>query len=246
MKAIILAAGQGQRLRPLTNNNPKVMVEISGKTILERQVENFINEGITDITVVTGYCADSVKCGYPIHYCSNLEYERTNMAFSLYCAQQQLHGDVIISYGDIIYDQEVLNGVVNDSHDISVAVDLGWKGYYTERFGDPFLDAESLIYNDDLRILSIGKNNPLPEEVMAQYIGLIKLSSTGCAMFQSVFNKISSSEFEIGWGRPFRKAYMTDFLQELINQEIQVHAVPINRGWYEIDSLKDLEVVINQ
>jgi choline kinase len=245
-RAIILAAGQGTRLRPLTNDRPKVMVELEEKSILERQVELFRNLGITDITVVTGYFSESVKCKYPIRIIKNEKYQSTNMVYSLFCAKMWLEGDVIISYGDIIYDRSVLEAVLLNDHDISVATDLEWEPYYKARFNDAYLDAESLVFDDKHHIASIGKEGPSRLEVMAQYIGLIKLSSRGSKDFQRILDQMAINNPLIGWGRFFRNAYMTDFLQEFVYSGGVISAVPIRRGWYEIDTLQDYNLAVSR
>jgi choline kinase len=243
MKAIILAAGQGKRLRPLTADRPKAMIDLKGRTLLDRQIERFHKYGIHDITVVTGYCEESVRSKYPFRASRNEEYSLTNMTYSLFCAKQQLQGNVIVSYGDILYDDHVMDTLLSRPHEVTVAVDMEWKSYYTDRFGDPFADAESLLFNEDFRLSSIGKGSPNTSEVMAQYIGLIKISESGCKKLLSVYDKVGSSTDLIGWGRTFREAYLTDFLQELISRDVPVHVAPIRRGWFEIDSMTDYELV---
>jgi len=243
VRAIILAAGQGSRLRPLTDHKPKVMVEVEGRTILDYQIEGFKKNGIDDISVVTGYCSEAVRSKYPFVKYLNPNYAVTNMAYSLFCCREKLEGDVIISYGDIIYTDSVLKTIISSLHEISVAVDMDWEGYYRERFDDPYFDAESLIFNESLQLSSIGKGNPSKEEVMAQYIGLIKVNAKGSSTFCEMCDLMIEGNESIGWGRPFNQAYMTDFLQEMINNEHRLQAVPIKRGWFEIDTLKDFNLV---
>jgi choline kinase len=245
MRAIILAAGQGSRLRPLTADRPKAMINVAGITLLDRQIATFQRFGIQDIVVVTGYCSEAVVTPYSVQFCSNEQFASTNMMYSLFCAKDFMTGDTIISYGDILYEDRILDSLLSDSQDISVVVDLDWMSYYKQRFANPYDDAESLIYTKENRLLSIGKSNPTPEEVMGQYIGLIKVSATGILDFLNVSQQVENSPVQIGWGRPYQKAYMTDYLQELINRNIQVHAVPVRRGWYEIDHLSDYDLVLN-
>lgn len=246
MHAIILSAGQGTRLRPLTNNCPKSMVQIRGKSILDRQIDLFYHNNIKDITLVKGYQPNSVSTHYSVKFYTNEYYQDTNMVYSLFCASDQLIGDTIISYGDIIYSNHVLNKMITNSYDIAVAVDLSWKDYYADRFTDPYTDAESLIFNDKFEIVDIGRRLAEPEDIMAQFIGLIKVSSTGAQIFNHYFLKFMEDNRKIGWGRSIKTAYMTDFLQELINLDIKIHAIPITRGWFEIDSLQDYELVERQ
>ncbi len=115
MKVIILAAGQGTRLRPLTDNKPKCMVAVNGRSIIERQLDTMHACGIQDedITIVCGYCSDVLKNKLKdtnIHFIVNEQYDSTNMVCSLMYARNlmETEEDIIISYGDIIYEEDVL------------------------------------------------------------------------------------------------------------------------------------------
>jgi choline kinase len=241
MKAVILAAGQGTRLRPLTEDRPKGMVAVAGKPIIQWQVEMLRSQGIGEIAIVKGYAADSVvDLGFQQFV--NVEYESTNMVHSLFCADDFLTGDVIVSYADILYSEDVLNAVANSSEPISVAVDLDWERYFAERFGDAFDDAESLLIDDTGAITSIGKPDPTPEEVQAQYIGLIKVRADGVDFIRSIYADSLATDKSIGWGRRPRQAHMTDLLQEAVLRGCRVTAVPIRGGWVEIDTLDDYEI----
>ena len=115
MKVIILAAGQGTRLRPLTDDRPKCMVEVNGKSIIERQLAVMHNCGIKDedITIVAGYRGDVLQQKFQdtkMDIIINEDYETTNMVCSLMCASELMESqdDILISYGDIIYEETVL------------------------------------------------------------------------------------------------------------------------------------------
>ena len=101
MKAAILAAGQGTRLKKYTENLPKGMLKFAGKTMIERQIETYQKCGITDIIVVRGFAADKIT--YPgVRYYENADYENTNMVESLMAARQEFDDDIIVSYSDIL------------------------------------------------------------------------------------------------------------------------------------------------
>ena len=108
LNIIILAAGQGKRLSPLTNNKPKCMVDLFGKTLLEWQVSAFKKCGITDISVVTGYRSELIDLP-GLEFFQNKKFETTNMVESLFCASEKLNKSTIVSYGDIIFEEKVLN-----------------------------------------------------------------------------------------------------------------------------------------
>lgn len=246
MKAIILMAGQGKRLRPLTNECPKGMIKLDGKTILDRQMELFHEAGISDISVVIGYKSDSVVADKSFKVYQNDLYETTNMVYSLFCAREQLNEeeDIIISYGDILYTKEILQALKSSSQDIAVAVDMNWKHYFEKRFGDPYDDAESLVFGDNWTITSIGETKPDPVNVQAQFIGLLKFRGKGVQIIKDIYDTARISTKQIGWGRGIEQAYMTDLLQEVVNSGHLVNAVPIHQRWVEIDNLTDYEIAV--
>ena len=102
MKAIIIAAGVGSRLGDLTKELPKPLVDVNGKSIIERQISSFRKAGVDEITIVTGYKKDKFIFK-DIEYVFNPKYEEVEQAFSLMTARKQISGDVIVSFGDIIF-----------------------------------------------------------------------------------------------------------------------------------------------
>lgn len=241
MKAVILSAGRGSRLRPLTDDRPKGMVLVAGKPVIQWQVEMFRAFGFDELAIVTGHKADAVD-SFGARLFENPDHDTTNMVHSLFCAREFLDGDVIVSYGDILYSDDVLQTVLGTAEDVAVAVDLEWEQYFADRFGDAYKDAESLLVDDTGAITSIGAPNPSPEEVEAQYIGLTKLTSRGVDLLSGIHADATRSDRPIGWGRPPRRSYMTDLLQEAVLRGHRLAAVPIRRGWVEIDTPRDLEI----
>jgi len=254
MKVIILAAGQGTRLRPLTDNCPKCMVKVNGKSIIERQLDTMRSCGIKeeDITIVAGYCSDVLKeClkDTEIRIIVNKEYETTNMVCSLMCAKEILEEteDVLVSYGDIIYGQPVLQEVLDSHEEMSVVVDDGWHGYWSERCENPLDDAETLMYDDKDYLTEIGKKTTDISRVQSQYIGLMRFQGRG---LQAVLDTCGEAERRTGCGeklwrteRGYSGMYMTDLLQGMIDEGFKLKAVHIERGWYEVDNRDDLKLV---
>lgn len=240
MRAIILAAGEGSRFGKYTKGRPKCLLEIGGVSILERQIRTFQRSGISDIVVVKGFAAEKIRLKGVRYYIVD-EY-RYNMVYTLFWAEPEVHGDVIISYADILFEDSVLQTLLKaPPYDIAVVVDTLWEEYYRERFAKPFEKAESLICGADGRILDIGESHPA--DVQAQYIGLIKLSDNGSKVFRQTYHRAKARYWGKPWqrGRIFQKVYMTDFLQALIDAGNPVYAVPIQHGWLEFDSATDYE-----
>ena len=125
MKMIILAAGQGTRLRPLTDDRPKCMVEYQGKTIIEYILEVAKECKIEDIAVVNGYKKSVLEKyleNYKINFFTNSRFENTNMVSTLFCAKEFMNDDLIISYADIVYKKEVLQKLINSKEGFSVEI----------------------------------------------------------------------------------------------------------------------------
>ncbi|KKL01551.1 phosphocholine cytidylyltransferase family protein [Rheinheimera mesophila] len=234
MRAIILAAGMGTRLRPYTEHCPKALVPLLGKPLLEYQLEILRSSNITDIAVVTGYCAEQFG-PYQLTVFNNMKYQSTNMLYSLMQAEDWLNGDqdVLICYGDIIYTTEVINRLMASDAEIAVSADLDWQLLWQLRMEDPLTDAESFIYNaETLCIKQLGKKMTHINQAQAQYIGLLKLSSAIQPAIRDVYNKLDPKLRET--------MYMTDFIQKLIDIGLEVKASLHQNGWLEVDSVQDL------
>lgn len=236
MKAIVLAAGQGTRLRPLTNDRPKCMVEFKGKPIIDYIIETMHCVGISNIHIVTGYKSEvlrkylSKECGITF-YC-NEEYDSTNMLCSLWCANDEFDDDVIISYSDIIYSNDILQKLVDSKAEIAITIDKDWRKLWELRMDDPLSDAESLLLDASDNVTEIGRKTDSYEEIQGQYMGLIKVSKRGWDKVMGVYSTILDTH----------NMYMTDFLQLIINNGVAVKAIPVNGGWIEIDTLSDLRI----
>ena len=242
MKVIILSAGEGKRLRPLTNEQPKCLVNLFGKSLLQWQLQVFHNLGITDITIVKGYLGNKINLPN-MTYFQNLNYNTTNMVETLFCAREKLDGTVIVSYGDIIFEQSVMKKLMSSDDDISVVIDKNWKSLWNARFDNPENDAESLLLNEDGFITNIGQKIKNLDDIQGQYIGLMKFQNEGVQnlidLYDSAKKNSSKGKNILNSNIPFEKSYMTDLIQGLINNNSRVASVPISGGWLEVDSIND-------
>ncbi|MCR5508192.1 MAG: phosphocholine cytidylyltransferase family protein [Lachnospiraceae bacterium] len=244
MKALILAAGQGTRLKKYTEDLPKGMLKFAGKTIIERQIETYRRCGINDIIVVRGYAAD--KIDYPgIKYYTNEDYMNTNMVESLLAAKKEFDDDIIVSYSDILFEERLLKAMMDSKEDHGVAVDDKWKDYWTKRYGRIDFDTESLVIGDGGYISELGLEDPPAERIDARYIGILKFSQKGLANIMKIMDDAYAKyDAEQPWqqsGKPVKKAYMTDLLNALIQAGEPVKAIRFENGWIEFDTNEDYE-----
>jgi choline kinase len=238
LRAIILAAGEGTRLRPYTLDRPKCLVEVDGKSLLERQLAVLSAESVEDIVIIGGYRSDMLKRP-GVRLRLNPRFAETNMVWTLFSAEQDLEGEVLICYGDIVYSRDALRSVLASDADIAVAIDLDWESYWRARNEDPLADAETLKLDAAGRILEIGQKPKSLEEIQGQYMGLIKLRGAGLKAFKDFFSAARSSGELMG--KPVEKAYMTDLLQAIARSETPVMSVPVHGGWVEVDTVSDLQ-----
>jgi len=237
INVIILAAGEGTRLRPYTLDRPKCMVEIKGKQIIQYQLDVLQSQQINSIAIVTGYLANMLQ-DFGLKTYFNDRYNDTNMVWSLFCASQEFKETLIVSYGDIVYSKKILKDLILSPYDISVVVDRKWETYWRARFNDPLEDAETLQCDQQGRIVNIGQKPKTLDDIEGQYIGLMKFSENGQKILKDTF-KIAQKNGKIG-NLPVEKAYMTDILQSIINNGNDIWPVNIEGGWIEVDTVNDL------
>jgi len=242
MKAIILAAGQGTRLRPLTNDRPKCMVEYNNKPIIDYILETMKECKLSDIALINGYknnILENYLKGKNLTFYTNKDFDKTNMVSTLFCAKDFMDDELIISYADIVYKKEVLEKLIDSKDDFSVVVDKKWKELWSQRMENPLEDAETLKIEDG-KIIELGKKPNSYDDIEGQYIGLIKIS-------KNIINKVikfyeNLDKDKMYDNQNFENMYMTSFIQMIINELIDVTPVFIDGGWIEIDTIEDLKV----
>ena len=242
-KAIILAAGQGTRLRPLTDLVPKTMVHIKGRPIIEYQMDCFKNNGISEVHVVAGYKEEKLKVE-GIQKWLNPAYDRTNMVASLYVLKHLFDGssDIIISYGDIIFDDTVLTKLLKEyGNQISMIYDLNWLKLWSYRMDDPLSDVESFKLDSEGNVTELGKKVNKEADIEGQYIGLIHVNRDFAPQFFALYESLAGSE-QLFDGKDFDNMYMTSYLQMQIDNATRLKGVSIEGGWVEVDSVEDKQI----
>lgn len=247
MKIIILAAGQGTRLRPYTDNKPKCMVELKGKPLLHHQLETLEQCGVerTDIALAAGYLQEALVAE-GVKQFRNERYASTNMVATLFAAEcfMQEGEDLIISYGDIVYTPEVFKKLLATEGDVVVTADLDWYDLWKLRMENPLDDAETFKMSEGGKVRELGKKPNSREDAEAQYIGLIKVAGHKVVEFIAYYHALNKmAQYD---GQDFYNIYMTSFIQSIIDSGWNVRASLINRGWLEVDSVEDLKVYEKQ
>jgi phosphoenolpyruvate phosphomutase len=255
VRAIILAAGFEPGLLPLIEDRPKALLDIKGKSILERQVEALNACNIKEIAVVRGYQKD--KFTLPnIRYYDNAHYEKSSELASLFCAESELRGRCLVLYGDILFDRSVLEKLLQSDKDISLVVDRAWYDQHTHaQPGDappkpdlvqlrdpPEQGYRFLPSTADTTVVRIGQQHP-SEDAHGEFVGMAMFSPKGTELLRQAYQRAVSGYR----GGPFHEApsleqaALTDMLQELIDHQQDVYAVNIYKGWMEVDTFEDYQ-----
>ena len=237
MKVIILAAGIGSRLGYLTKSKPKCLVEFNNKSILDYQLEVLQKAKFDKLIIVGGHFAEQLKRPN-VFLKKNILYKTTNMLYSLSIAKDEFDDDIIISYGDIVYSEDVLSKLIEEKEDISVIIDKNWKEYWSKRIQNPLDDVETLKIDKTGYITEIGLKPKTYNDIQGQYIGLIKISSEMISTILRKWDEILIKN-QLNYSK---NIFMTEFLQYCINSGLKLKALKTSYPWVEIDTPSDIEV----
>lgn len=230
MKALILAAGVSRRLYPITENIPKCLLEVGGRTILHRQLQSLKDLKIKDVTIVVGYyrelVADYIDQYFPdlnIQFVINHHFFETNTAYSVYLCRDIIreHHHILMN-GDVLYPKALLKTVLDDQHDNVLAVEIKKCG----------AEEVKVIAGADQRIVAIGKKM-MPENCLGEFIGVAKLSRT----FNQSFAKSLKNLISAGGKEDYFEAAM----DKILNHHHVFYNDVTNYPCVEIDFIEDLE-----
>lgn len=225
MKALILAAGRGTRLAPLTESLPKALVPVDGKPILLKQLENLYDNDITDITVVAGYRANMVQAAVhdqfrDVNIIENHDYAETNNMYSALLAREAVEGDdFLLMNADVFMDSAVIESLLTFHGANAIVTDIGF-----------YLEESMKVVEADGRIIRISKEIP-EDEALGASIDVYKFSAAaGTAFFDRCAEYVEKGEKKL-WS----EVALNDILSEM-----SFEACPLNGRWYEIDDMEDL------
>jgi phosphoenolpyruvate phosphomutase len=251
-RAVVIAAGSGKSLLPLTQDRPKCMLDIKGRTVLERQLETLRACGISEIAVVRGYRKETVVAPGARLY-DNDAYEETGELASLFAAEPELQGRFVFLYSDVLFERAVLEKVLRAPGDIVIAVDRAWVDQRDRLL--PLAKPVDLVVTSDPprashralgdeavdRLLRIGQRVP-PDAAGGEFIGLAAFSARGAELLRETYGRArAAGAAPFHEAESVRQAAFTDALQALVDADHPVTCVSTYKGWLEIDTFDDYQ-----
>ena len=243
MKAIIIAAGHGSRLGDLTKNLPKSLLDINGKSILERQIELFHKFGIKDIVIVRGPHKEKFHLNN-VRYIEDTNYLYGEQTSSLMFARHEIIGDVIISFGDIIFDESILKQLLESDNELVLSTDQNWQKSYEQRT-DISQNFSDFVALKNKQIIKFFKNleDVIEKNNIVEFIGLMKLSKVGSEKIIKIYEYLEKNHVDkFHYASSLKKAKIIDLLEELRLKNINIQIENIDGVWCEIDTPQDLEI----
>lgn len=232
MKAVILSAGQGKRLLPLTESLPKSMLDVGENlSILSWQLSQLAEAGVEEAVVVTGFCQQkiveelqSVHSGIKVSTYFNPFYKVTDNLGSVWLAREHLKGDCMLINGDTLFTASAASTVLS-APEQPVTVTVACKGNYD--------DDDMKVTREGNVLKAIGKTLDL-SGVNAESIGMIKFNAEGAARFSETIDAAMRDETSL-------KRYYLHIIHVLAqSSEVNVAEIPSDQ-WCEVDTIEDLE-----
>lgn len=236
MKVIILSAGKGTRMFPLTQNTPKCLLELgNGLTVLESQLDSIQKAGLTDIVLITGYLTEQVEAKIkPYQGQLNIQvrynpfFDVSNNLVSLWMALRDMDDDFIVLNGDDVFHPDVVTGLLTRDDNLCMVIDK--KSAYSED------DMKVTLKGDQL--VRVGKKISL-DETHGESIGMIQFRRQGCPLFQRTLEHMVRDPLN-------HQVFYLEAVQRLADQGhvIMTHEIREDQ-WAEIDFHPDLSLIKN-
>jgi choline kinase len=231
MIGVILAAGMAKRLRPLTDEKPKCLLEVGGKTLLQRTVDAMISAGVKEFVVVTGYRAEMIRefltVNYQlsiINYIDNVDFEHNNNIFSLWLAMQKLHGqEVLLMDSDILCDPEAVRRVARKTNPA--------LAMQQHELGE---EEMKIVVDEAGRITEISKTCS-PADAIGESVGIEKMTAEYTEAIYQELRKMILDEglIDIFYERAFERLIPQGHTFEVVDTT--------DLFSYELDTPEDLE-----
>jgi choline kinase len=228
MRAIVLIAGVGWRLKPHTEATPKCLLEIGGKTLLRRYLEALLSLGVQDVVLVVGHLKDRIMAevaevpeGLTLRFVENTHFRRGNI-LSLWYARQEFDDDILIMDGDVLFPQELLARLLAFPEANAIAVD--------ERFRDS--GEEQKVLCEDGWVVEVTKRVAGDPRIRGEAVGFLRLSAEAAEVLRGILEEfIDTGKDSLEYEETFRELAV-----EVPIAVVEVGDLP----WVEIDFEEDL------
>ncbi len=220
MKAIILAAGMGTRLRPLTDYRPKCMLKVGGLSVLERQLK-ILRKTFDDILVVLGYKKEIILKNLNINYLVNEDFSNTNSIHSLWLAKDFLDDDTLIINGDVLFDENLIDNLILRKDLITIGLTSEWsedRGYKVK------------VQNN--KIVEMGMDI---HPIYGEYAGFILIRKEKLDSFKKKLDEMHKENKQI---------WFEDVFSRMGKEGERLGFLDVKDfNWYEFDTLQEYELV---
>jgi len=214
---------------------------INGKSIIENQISLFKKNNINEIIVITGPNNEKFNVK-DVTYIHDSDFEKHDILGSLMIGGENISGEILVVYSDILFDDTILKTILNSKGDISIAVDLEWKKSYIGRTEHLESEAENVLLDENGKITEIRKNIQSNSQRIGEFLGIMKLTGKGSEIFVKKFLELEkTTQGTFHSAKSLQKAYLTDMIQELIDFNVDVLPIIVSGKWCEIDTMQDLK-----
>ena len=221
MDALILAAGRGTRMSGI--DTPKCLLDIGGSSIIQYQIKCLKNVGINKIFIVTGYHSEQIHSHLSddVIFIHNVDFATTNNLYSVWTAKNSLVDDFICIYGDLLFDEKILDNCMKDQNDVCLVIEKNVR------------DETMKVKTKNNLITQLSKNIS-NQSADGNFIGMAKFKKSVLSLF---FNEIDilvkNKNFDF---------YYTSAIESMIKNNQKINYVDTkNLTWMDIDEKNELE-----
>lgn len=235
-RAIFLAASRGAELKELTEDRPKVLIDIGGMPLIEQSINTFYDHDIKDISIVRGYKKEAFKF-QNIKYIDNDNFENNSELSSLFLAKKVIVDHTIISYGDILFRKYILSRLLEEKSEVTIVVDASIKERASDYTGDFVFCSRphNKVFSEapaELKGISFGKalDN---QDAQGEWIGLIKTNKVGSEVIAKTLEELSETP-------NFNKLKLPDLMNKLLEKKVKINVMYIDGHWLDVDTYADV------
>ncbi|MEE9150199.1 MAG: phosphocholine cytidylyltransferase family protein [Candidatus Tectomicrobia bacterium] len=240
MRAIIIGAGRGQRLEPLTDDSHKTLTEIKGKRIIDWILAALTANGIDDIVYIAGFNQHVIRAAFPqFTYVHNRAWETNNILASLMCAEHLMDTPFVSTYCDILYTPAIVRHLVAAEADIALGVDTHWLEHYRYRTQHPPTDAEKVTVQDGW-VTKVNRGLSRAESY-GEFIGVAKFTPSGARQLREHYHRCKQRYVDTPFRNSprFEQAMLIHLLDEMLEQGVRMAHVDTPGDYREIDTHED-------